>query len=300
MSPAPYTPGEPGIAFDLPFADYVAAPGLNNSGLATLMRDPRRYHYEDHGLLNRPPATAAMEWGTLLHERVLLGTHNYHVRPETYGLESKPWSGNAKECKAWLADHEDLPVLTTDQTMQLNAEARCVLENPDATRLLTGGHAEVSLFAREKNHGYLLKGRLDYLRLDSDGAPYIVDLKTTTDASTPALSRELLNRRYHVQFAFYRRLVELVGYPRPDVFVIALEKGDLPRCQVRQIAAQALDLGDAKLDAHLRLYRLCRIADWWPAFPDAERDSAVIRAIDLPEYVYGKTELLGGMTPASA
>lgn len=292
---ADFRPDLTGAFADVPFDDYAAAPGINKSGLDVLRDNPNKFNLSRTGQFIRE-ATAAMDWGTLVHEQILFGTASFHVRPDTYG-EGKKWNANATDCKMWLAEHCDKPVLSCDQATQLRNEADAVLDNPQACALLRNGHAELSLFARDEHRGFLMKGRLDYFGCDESG-PYLVDIKTTIDASTHALSREILNRRYHVQFAHYRRLLERLGVADARCFIIALEKGELPRCQVRQIGADSLTLGEAALDEDLRLYWQFKMADQWPDFADTELDATGIKAIDVPEYALNRTENLVGMTPA--
>lgn len=282
-----------GAFADMPFDVYKAADGINKSGLDTLRDNPRKFKLQQAGEIVRD-STPALEWGTLVHEQILFGQAEYHIRPDTYG-DGKKWSGNANECKAWLAAHEDKPVLTTKQADELRWQADAVLEHEQAAQLLRGGSAELSLFARDEERGFMMKARLDYFAQNL-GAPYFLDIKTTLDASTRTLQREILNRRYHVQFALYRRILERLGVAEPTCYIIALEKGDLPRCQVRQISQAAIDKGNADLDADLALYWTCRTNDWWPDFADEERDASGIKAIDLPEYAYGKAEDLIGMS----
>jgi hypothetical protein len=294
-SASDFRPDLIGAFADVPFDTYAAAPGINKSGLDTLRDNPAKFNLERTGQLIRE-ATDAMEWGTLVHEQILFGQAGFHVRPDIYG-EGKKWNGNATECKMWIAEHCDKPVLTCHEATQLRNEADAVLDNQQACELLKGGHAELSLFAREQDRGFLMKARLDYFGY-LNGQPYIVDIKTMTDASTPALSKEILNRRYHVQFAHYRRMLERLGLPDARCFVIALEKGELPRCQVREIGRDTLTLGEADLDNDLRLFWRFKTNDYWPDFADDEQDATGVRTIDVPEYVLNRTENLAGMTPA--
>lgn len=281
----------------LDFETYKAAPGMNKSGLDVLRENPRRYHLQQTGQIVRE-ATAAMQMGTLLHDLVLFGNADVHIQPETYGPEEKPWNGNAKECRAWKAAHAHKPILTEREHQQLRGYADCVLEHPQAARLLRHGESELSVFARAEGTGYLLKGRLDHYNEDEAGA-YFLDIKTTLDASTAALSREIYQRRYHVQFALYRMILRALGVEDLRVFIVAVEKGDLPRCNVKQVSPEAMDHGEVALEADLALYRSCRMANWWPDFADEERDSDTIQTINLPDYVLARSDALVGATPAT-
>ena len=286
----------PGAFADLDFATYAAAPGINKSGLSVMRDCPRKFILEQRGQLDKT-TTAAMNYGKLMHEAILFGHADVHIVPETYGPDNKPWNGNAKECREWKLTHTDKPVMKESEVQQLHFEADCVWENKDAAALLTTGHSELAIFARAEGTGHILKGLIDHYGEDVSG-PYFLDIKTTLDASTRAFSAEIYKRRYHVQFALYRRILAALGVLDVRVFVIALEKGELPRCNVRQIASEALDIGDADLDSDLALYRQFKRADWWPDFADDEYDRNCIPSINLPDYVLSRSDNLSGMTMA--
>lgn len=72
-----------------------------------------------------------------------------------------------------------------------------------------------------KTAGILCKGKLDAVNHDKK---YIVDLKTTRNASPEKFKELLMNAKYHMQAAYY---LDALGYS--DYFIIAIEK-DRPHC----------------------------------------------------------------------
>lgn len=281
----------------VPAEVYHAAPGESKSMLDVLARSPRDYHLIKTGQLSKP-TTDAMEYGQLFHSAILENKtpeELVHIRPDTYGKENKPWHGGALECKKWLAEHTDKPVLTTEEFKQFVTETNYVRRHRHFS--LLGAHTELSCFARDRETGYLLKGRFDALQYFGGNLWIIYDVKTTRDASTRAFSAEILKRRYHVQAAQYRRILQRL-VPDADIkfCFLAVEKGRFLKMNVKFLATQAMDLGDKVIDENMQLLRRCRISDTWPEWADSEENAGTI---DLPEFVYGDKDVLTGMTAAS-
>ena len=287
ISPKPYEPFASGLFTALPMDTYRAAPGVSKSDLDLFAVSPRDYtrRYE----LTRE-STDAMELGTALHAAVLEREARYYVKPETYGTEGKPWNGNAKECKAWLAAHNDKPVLSAAQARALSSESAYVCSHPLAGSLLCDGLPEVSAFATDDATGVLIKGRIDYLKT---GADYwtVVDLKRVAEAATDELQRAIQWRRYYVQAAMYRRLLLANGAPYVRFYFIALQPSPL-RCNVQELNPRAMDLGDEWIDQELAFFSQCLQANRFPEWRDDPATGA-IPVIDLPERCYPEPTLTG-------
>jgi ATP-dependent exoDNAse (exonuclease V) beta subunit len=292
-----FAPNSTGLFASLSMEQYQAAPGLSKSRSDTLAVSPLDYLREITGVKKREK-TEAMELGTIYHSAIFENRAQYHVRPNTYGADGKKWSGNATECKAWVIAHSDLPILTEYEEAEVRANVEYVRKHPLASLILAKpAVAELSMFARWEGAGYMLKGRADWIWQDAEtGDVCVADLKTTQDASSRVFSRDILNRRYHVQAAMYRYILQRLGFETVRFYFIALEKGSAPKCNVRQLTAQAMDEGERRLFEALELYQQCRIAGKWPEFHDSQ-DS--INFIDLPDFVYGDVDTLGGMTAAT-
>ncbi len=228
-----------------------------------------------------------MSFGTCQHSAVFESRFDFHIQPETYGPDKKKWSGNAAECKQWLAEHSDKPVLSNNAVRQLVDASDYIRKHPKAGKLIQGGHAEVSFIA----HG--IKARCDYVKIDGEFAD-VVDLKTCQDASTAEFGKEILNRGYHIQAAWYRRVLAALGITLRDFYFIALQKGQLPLVNTRPLSRAALDLGDMECERAVMLLSQCEANNHWPEW--AEDESEITPVFDLPEYAYPKdaTEIMFG------
>lgn len=286
-----YNEGQLGAFTGLPMERYQKAPGISKSALDKIAVSPIDFDRWQRGQAVTEQ-TDAMEYGTLLHEAVFEDRYHVHVKPEFYGPDDKPWNGNATLCKEWIASHNDRPVVSPAKYRDLRHAALYVRTHPLCLGLLAGGVAELSCFVEAG-----LKGRMDYV-IPGEEFYTVVDLKSTTDASTEAFAKTIASRRYHVQAAMYRRILKALGAPDVRFYFIALETGGLPKVNVRELNQRALDLGDDVLDADLEKLAECRANNRWPEWRDNDGLAGIMQ-IDLPEWAYPLEELTG-MTPATA
>jgi hypothetical protein len=280
----------------VPMEVYHAADGESNSSLAVLADSPAKYKLLREGKLERTE-TRDMQLGTIIHGMVSGDETPYHITPETYGTEGKKWNNGAKECKDWVAAHRDKPIFTADTAAMLSGVRAAMLRNAMLGKLLNGARCEVSALARNSDLElpYLLRVRFDILGRDSEGW-YFADIKSTRSANTRAFQSEIKKREYHAQMALYRRVLAKLTGEKVRCFMVAVEKSPtLPRINVRQLTAAAMDEGDKIIDERLRLLKRCRLTNTWPDFADDEGGQS-IPFIDLPEYCYGDVDALTGMT----
>ena len=169
-----------GIIPDLAFAQYTAAPGVNNSMLKILC-DKTPAHLRAY--LDGPPQepTAAQRFGQLLHSFLLQPETMdgaYHVKPD--GMKF-----NTKEGKAWQDEHAGKPILSSEEHAQIEAMVAAVHSHPSAKRLMANAAFEQSIFVTD-SHGTKLKLRPDILPHAGD---YLPDVKTCDSAKADEIGR---------------------------------------------------------------------------------------------------------------
>ena len=86
--------------------------------------------------------------------------------------------------------------------------------------------AEASIFTKCQETGVDIKIRPDGLIVPQKKTdePYIIDVKTTTDASPEGFQREIHRLNYDVQIAFYLHGMAQAGLPCRTMYLIAVEK----------------------------------------------------------------------------
>lgn len=277
----------------LSMAAYRSDPGISKSALDRLHRSPAEYRdYMDGKIPDAP--TASMEFGTMLHALVLDEPLPFYVQPDTYQSDDGPkkWNNNAGVCKAWCADHCDRTIISAAEARKLSDLSAAVKSDTRAKMLLDAAiNTEASCFVTDEKTRLRLKGRPDII-----GPDFIADIKTTSDASTFALSRTIAEFRYHVQAAMYRRILRQLGRDTKHWYFIAVETGSYPRINVRRLTDLAIVQGEVDLDADLERLQQCMEDGCWPGLSG---DGDEIGDVDIPMWAYteAKVEIsMGGTT----
>lgn len=261
----------------MPFADYLAAPGVSNSLLTKFRRCPLLAYEHQTGLIEDEP-TDAMLIGKLTDEAIFTPSnfHNlYYLQPETYESEDgeKKWSNNAKVCKAWNADHADRHVVTSKEIEGVERLVDAVWADSFAADLLKGVKYQTSLFALHPKTQLMRKGRPDGM-----GDGFLLDLKKVADASTNALSRAIATYGYYVQAAYYLDLCASLGIEANDFYFIAVEPGQRPKVNVRRLTLKSIDLGRWVYEKALAEYAECAATGIWPSYTGKKIDAVEVAA----------------------
>jgi exodeoxyribonuclease VIII len=176
------------IIKNMPASEYFAAPGISASQLKRAGRTPAHFF--------APPKepTEAMLIGTAFHAHFLEGRVEYCSRPA--GIDRRTKDGKDAYAK-WSADNFGMIELPPDRCNDI-AGAMNMLRNDDQVMsLFSTGAPEVSFFSDTG------KCRADWYNADED---YIVDVKTTSDASPDGFMRQATNLEYWIQAAWYMRI----------------------------------------------------------------------------------------------
>lgn len=243
-------------------SDYFAAPGVNKSSLWELTRSPAHYRWA----LEHPRAdTAALLLGRALHAAILTPTafrRDFAVLPED--LDRRTKAGRA----AWdvfVTENRGKTILTHDDAETVKSIAQAVKSNPQARELLKGTRREVALFWTDAESGLPCKAKLDAVRRG-----LILDLKTTTDASLKAFTRDVVSRGYDVQAAHYLDGHRARYGEEADFFFIAVEKTPPFAVAVYRLDEGFVEYGERRRRELLDKLAECRENDFWPGYGEDE------------------------------
>jgi len=258
---------------------YHAHDGISKSKLDAIAQSP--LHYWSRWLdPNRVPTqpTPAMEFGTAVHTAVL--------EPDRFHAEYAQAPDVSRTTKAgkdvWAEAAEGGKILLkVEDWNATQLILRSVMEHPMARRILTAsGKAESSLFAQDPETGLQIKCRPDYLT-DSG---WIIDLKTTQDASVRGFQRSVGNFRYHVQAAHYLKVVQLATGVRPRGFMfIAVEKSAPYAVQVFDASTSLIQAGAVEAARNMR--SLAHALDSYPISTPWPSYSEEIVSLDPPTWL---------------
>lgn len=260
--------------------EYHTGEGVSKSDLDLLHICPAKYRYckdnpEEH-------ETPALLFGSMVHKLILEpdGFENeFAVAPEG---DRRAKAGKQAYDEFMQGIGERRAVSKADYEIGL-AMREALMSDAKAKQLLTGGETETSYYWNDSRTGVLCKCRPDKVNKN-----YIIDLKTTGDASPEGFSRSLFNYRYHVQAAWYLAGYEAATGSKPDGFIfIALEKEPPYASAIYVVNDVTADIGAKEAAADLDRFVSCTVSGNWYGYGGENNDAM---AIDLPAWVLKRKE----------
>lgn len=259
---------------------YHARPGISTSRLKRLIESPEAFDLEFNRGVPLRKTTDPMDFGSALHEDLLLEAveRSWLVIPaEVLAKPKKAGEDGARIGKAWeqfKADNPGRLLIKAGDVARLDGCLAGVRANPRANDLLFGGRDGVSKAYRVRTEvtitatvsfvyqGTLLsetfRGRLDYLR-----PQIVVDLKSTQDADIerwPYIARDL---GYDMQAAAYQILAGLLDGVARSVQFVVVETRPPYRCDVWEAKPRTLDEGRMKLERGIQDYLIRKHEGNW-------------------------------------
>lgn len=257
---------KPGI-YSIAAERYHAASGVSKSML-DILSEKTPAHLQAY-LKEKPEETPAQRFGSILHRALL--------EPDTYrgAFYVKPpkMSFATKLGQAWRDMHLDKPLVTGDESAQIDAMVSAVHTHPFAKKLLTGCQPEQSIFV-EDNAGILRKSRLDALTKGN----IVPDIKTTESANLENFERSISRYRLHVQAAYYLDNCNIAGIKKDVFFFIVVEKSPPYLVRCLKLMGEVIEAGRRQYAHDLQIYRNCLESGQWPGWGEGWEDCA------LPSY----------------
>lgn len=250
---------------------YHAHRGSLSVSNAKLLLPPSCPAEFDYAQKNKPPPKRHFDFGHLVHLLVLgKGIDTVEIDADNYRTKV------AREARDQAHADGKIPVLvgagSTDnfgaELAKAQAMTDAVRADADAGPLFERGQAEKSLFWTEPQTGVQLRGRTDWLTV-IDGRLTCVDLKTSTTVNPDELERQFWKFNYHMQFAWYRRLLIELGLSEDPDFVFVVVKKEPPYLvTVVRYDAEALAEGERLNRQAIDLYVQCKRSGKWPDYAD--------------------------------
>jgi len=264
-----------GVYSKIPLEAYhsgrlCAGPSISSTGLRTIMLKSLA-HYWDLSPYNPNGAEDEKEKEAFILGRathhLLLGEPFFHaqfvVRPEE-APDGRPWNGNNKTCKAWLAAQRAAgrTVVTADQGERIKGMALALAKEPLVAAGALNGLIEQTIVALDEETGVWVLSRPDVIPTDSGD---FVDLKTTTSVIYADLVKTIGAYGYHMQAALcadgYRAAV---GQPIASFSFYFIES-KRPHCsRMVTIKPADLELGSRQNRMALRLFVDAMNTGVWP------------------------------------
>lgn len=263
----------PGIYYDVPDEYYF---GINAISFHRMLNAdpgtggcPLKYYIAVIRGEDNIEETSAMRVGKLANDMLLRPEQlnsKYAVRPEE--IDGKPWHGNRKECKQWMADAEQaaLCIVSTSEWSESKRLSESVASNLMAAELVQKSDHEVVIVWQCSVTGLICKAKIDMIMKGKSGYREISDLKTTSKELSEFMRRELWTRQYDRQLAFYRHGMACLGHPEMDVSLLAVEKCLPYRSAI--VCLHHIDLAAAHEENNtvMLLLKECYRDNVWPSY----------------------------------
>lgn len=140
-----------------------------------------------------------------------------------------------------------------------------VFEHRVASRLLSGGRAEHSIYWHDDATGVRRRIRPDYLP-ELPGRQLCVDYKTATSADPRQFQRAVVDYGYHMQQAYYEDGLAELGFTDVGFLFVVQSKTAPYTVSVCQIDPDVVELGRRQNRMALELFARCIETDTWPGY----------------------------------
>jgi len=158
---------------------------------------------------------------------------------------------------------DGVTMIDNDTIDQLHGMRDSIRGHAFASKLLFGeGESEVPIRGTDAGSGVLCRCKVDRASLDSD-RPFVVDLKTTMDASPRGFANSVAKFGYHRQQVFYSRLITAVCARDVDFWFVVVAKKPPHRVEVYQLEPTWIERGVKEVDAGLREFDRCQRSGVW-------------------------------------
>ena len=187
---------------------------LSSTNVRTFHNNKKKFKYGlTHELVKQ---TKAMADGTAVHS-FFLERDNFNADYVTKPVDIKL---NTKVGKEWAQEHQDKIIIDSEFSNNLLEMEKSFMDSPAKLIYDNKGQTELSYFWDDLQ---LVKGkcRPDWI---SDDGTFVIDLKTTTDASPRGFQKSISSWGYHLQLGWYLRGLRKLGLPAKEFIFIAIEK----------------------------------------------------------------------------
>lgn len=256
--------------------DYHKHTAVGSSSLRTIInRSPAHYLYDK---THPSESTPTQLFGQAIHAAILepdLFEQNAVIKPEFAGTGSR-----AKSDEWHLANHGKM-ILKREQFEAIQGILKAIKDHPLAAKIVGAGRAEESLFWIDPDTGIECKARFDFRH---DGQ-FIVDAKSTLDASYASFRKDIANYGYHIQAAHYLEGARRAYGESYDKFMILAPEKEPPHClSLFLLDENAIAEGRALRHQALKTLANCIKTGVFPGY------SQQIINIDLPTWGYKAEE----------
>ena len=256
--------------------EYRQHPAISRSELWHIRESPQKFKYYKE---NPPEPTPSLLFGQVFHKMLLEPVtfcDEFVVAPEV----NRRTKDGKQMWEAFVANHEKQTIIPEEMYAKANEMCEAVKREPLAVKLLNGA-AEVPFFWTDEMTGEDCKCRVDVLNTEYS-QPIIVDVKSTSDASTVSFIRSAINYGYDFQAAMYFNGVAKNIGKKPLFVFIAVEKEPPYAVNILQADELMLQRGYDLFREYIGIYHDCKVSGNWYGYLGRMNQ---INNLSLPSYL---------------
>lgn len=237
--------------------EYRNHPAVSRSELWWIHESPQKFKFfKEHP--GEP--TPALLFGQVFHKLALEPDTFFDEYAVAPGVDRRTKEGK----QAWadfMDEHADKAIIPAEMYAQAMEMCDALAAEPLAVKLLAGAR-EVAYFWTDDETGEECKCRVDCLNT-AYSRPIVVDVKSATDASTEAFTRDAIKYGYDFQSAMYSEGVAKHIGQMPLFVFIAVEKEPPYAVNILQADELLLRRGRNLFRDYIGIYHDCKQSGNW-------------------------------------
>ena len=269
---------ELGMFVDIPAEEYHSNPNVvGHSALVEILQSPKQYRAS---MLMGRNVTDAMKFGTAFHARVLEPDYfekNYVTKPK---FDRRKTADKEAEAE-WEANNKNKISIQAEELKSIHGMFESLMEESHIAVMINNSYREKSFFWTDEDTGIECRIRPDLLVHDENTGEIVAvaDLKSTQSASKERFRKEISNRGYDLQAAFYSDAISGAIGRRVPFYLIPVETA-YPHCAASyEVGPITLEVGRKKYRTALQLLQWCRSNNRWPGSQIGQSD-----VIEIPNW----------------
>lgn len=257
-----YAPG----VYDISNDEYHSSPGISRSGIMEFRKTPKHFW---HKYLNpdyiKKESTSDMIFGSAFHCYLL---EPLKFEKEYFISQENPYHGNSTDGRAFKSDmlskSKGKILLSSDDFSKIKEMAYSLTSDNRSASLISNAKYEKSIYWIDPDTQLLCKVRPDIWKDD-----FIVDLKTTRNASFKEFQRDFYNFGYHLQLAMMHEAIKYNFKKEMTNFIdLVIEKTE-PYCHaIYFIDEKSITRGICEFKNILMQIKDCFDNNKWPSYND--------------------------------
>lgn len=265
--------------------EYFALPGYSNSELGWFDVSPEYYrHMKD---LGRGPSDAMMI-GSAVHYLTFEPENffNYMMVLDRNLMPEPSKDFRTKVNQEWrtnqfiIAMERGVEIIDSDDFKKAKEMANKLLDVPESRDLIKYTRAKFESVLQWVTDGVQFKGKTDEI---SD--LFVLDLKTSRDASPRAFKSTIFNEKYYRQLGMYADGDRIINDTMilKDCYIIAIESEPPYGVSVHKISTDYLELGIKEYRVLAAELEICKKNNVWPTYTHKCKEG--IELVELPKFL---------------